>query len=145
MNKNEFYFENIKSIEDLKKAEKDGFLISYKTSSYEMPGANLLHEVSRKCLLPLLEYLVFEKKMDVNVLDADCCTPLGYVLNNDIWQDTKEASVNIATVNNGCEDALQIVNTIEFLLENGAKCIYNGETYSKSWVQDFIFNLKKTI
>jgi hypothetical protein len=145
MNKYELYFESIETIEDLNNAEKEGFSIFFKTSSMEMPGANLLHQASRKCCVPLLEYLIFVKKMDINALDLDYCTALGYVVNDDLWHDTKGASTNITTVNNGCEDAIQILGTIEFLIANGAKCIYNGESYSDSWIKNYISNLKKII
>jgi hypothetical protein len=145
MNKHEFYFENIQCVEDLKNAEKDGFTIHFKTTRMEMPGANLLHEASRKCILPLLEHLILVKKMDINSLDEDECTPLGYVLNDDLWQDSKGVSTNITTVNNGCESVNLIIRTIEFLSDNGAKCIYNGESYSNHWIKEYVYNLKKHI
>jgi hypothetical protein len=145
MNTFELYFENIACIHDLIEAEDNGFTINFKTTRPEMPGASLLHEAARKCLPSLLEHLVFVKKMDINALDEDRCTPLGYVLNDDLWQDYKGASQDVTTINNGCEDAHLIINTIEFLVANGAKCVYNGEEYSHSWIKSYLTSLKKNI
>lgn len=141
----ELYFETISCVEDFIRAEEDGFSIDFKTTRPEMPGASLLHEAARKCLIPLLEHLVFVKKMNVNVMDEDECTPLGYVLNDDLWQDINGGSQYITTVNNGCEEVNLITNTIEFLVANGAKCIYNGEEFSNTWINNYLINLKKNI
>jgi hypothetical protein len=141
----ELYFENIACIYDLIEAEHNGFTINFKTARPEMPGASLLHEAARKCLRSLIEHLIIVRKMDINALDEDACTPLGYVLNDDLWQDCKGRSLDVTTVNNGCEEANLIINTIEFLVANGAKCIYNGEEYSHSWIKSYLISLKKNI
>lgn len=140
----ELYYDNIESLEDLLEAERNGFTSDFKTIRPEMPGASLLHEAARKGLLPLMEYLIFIKKMDVNALDEDECTPLGYVLNDDLWQDGIGRG-DLTTVNNGCQEVNQIINTIEFLVANGAKCIYNGEEFSNTWINNYLINLKKNI
>lgn len=141
----ELYFENIACVQDLGDAELNGFTIDFKTARPEMPGASLLHQAARKCLYPLLEHLIFVKKMDINALDEDACTPLGYVLNDDLWQDYKGRSQDVTTVNNGCLEVGQIIKTIEFLIANGGRCIYNGEEYSHSWTASYLTTLKKNI
>ena len=140
---NEKYFDSISTIEDLNKAEQDGFTVDFKTNRPEMPGATLLHESARKCNVVLLAYLINDRNMDFNQLDEDECTPLGYVLNDDLWYELK--SGEITTVNEGCNDVSEILQTIDLLKTHGAKCIYNGELYNEKWIDQYIVALKKQL
>lgn len=140
---NEKYFETINTIEELNKAEQDGFSLEFKTYRPEMPGATLLHESARKCNIALLDYLISDRNMDFNQLDEDECSPLGYVLNDDLLYELK--SGEITTVNEGCNDASKILQTIELLKSNEAECIYNGEFYNVKWINQYIFELKKQL
>jgi hypothetical protein len=140
---NEQYFENIGTIEELIIAERNGFNVEFKTNRPEMPGANLLHESGRKCNIALLDYLLSNRNMDFNILDEDECTVLGYVLNDDLLYELK--SGEITTVNDGCNDASKILQTIEILKSNGAECIYNGELYNEKWIDQYIVELKKQL
>ena len=140
---NEQYFENIITIDKLIIAERNGFNLEFKTNRPEMPGATLLHESARKCNIALLDYLLSDRNMDFNQLDEDECTPLGYVLNDDLLYELK--SGEITTVNEGCNDVLKILETIQVLRSNGAKCIYNGEFYDKKWIDQYIVALKKQL
>lgn len=139
----EKYFDSISTIEDLKKAELEGFSLDFKTNRPEMPGANLLHESSRRCNLVLLAYLISDRNMDFNQLDEDGCTPLGYVLNDDLLYELK--SGDRTTVNDGCNDVSKILQTIELLKSYTAKCIYNGEFYDEKWMNQYIVELKKQL
>jgi hypothetical protein len=140
---NEQYFENIITIEKLIIAERNGFNVEFKTNRAEMPGANLLHESARKCNVALLAYLISDRNMDFNQLDEDECSPLGYVLNDDLLYEIK--SGEITTVNEGCNDASKILQSIEILKSNGAECIYNGELYNEKWIDQYIVELKKQL
>ena len=79
--------------------------------------------------------------MDINQLDEDECSPLGYVLNDDLLYEIK--SGEITTANEGCNDASKILQSIEILKSNGAECIYNGELYNEKWISQYIEELKK--
>ena len=138
---NEQYFENISTIEELIIAERDGFTVEFKTNRAEMPGANLLHESARKCNIALLDYLISDRNMDFNQLDEDECSPLWYVLNDDLLYELK--SGEITTVNEGCYDTSKIIQTIELLKSNEAECIYNGKFYNVKWISQYILELKK--
>lgn len=140
---NEHYFENISSIEELIMAERNGFNVEFKTSRPEMPGAILLHESARKCNIALLDYLLIYRNMDFNQLDEDECSPLGYVLNDDLLVELKNGETT--TVNEGCNDASKILQSIEILKSNGAECIYNGELYNEKWIDQYILVLKKQL
>jgi hypothetical protein len=140
---NEQYFENISTIEELIIAERNGFNVEFKTNRPEMPGAILLHESARKCNLVLLAYLISDRNMDINQLDEDECSPLGYVLNDDLLYEIK--SGEITTANEGCNDASKILQSIEILKSNGAECIYNGELYNEKWISQYIEELKKQL
>ena len=140
---NEKYFESISTIEELIRAERNGFNVEFKTNRPEMPGANLLHESARKCNIVLLGYLISNRNMDFNQLDEDECTALGYVLNDDLLYEIK--SGDTTTVNEGCNDVSEILQTIEILKSNEAECIYNGELYDERWIDQYIFELKKHI
>jgi hypothetical protein len=139
----EHYFENISTIEELIIAERNGFNVEFKTNRPEMPGAILLHESARKCNVVLLAYLISDRNMDINQLDEDECSPLGYVLNDDLLYEIK--SGEITTVNEGCNDASKILQSIEILKSNGAECIYNGELYNEKWIDQYIVALKKQL
>jgi hypothetical protein len=140
---NEQYFENICTIDELNIAERNGFNIEFKTNRPEMPGAILLHESARKCNVVLLAYLISDRNMDINQLDEDECSPLGYVLNDDLLYEIK--SGEITTVNEGCNDASKILQTIDLLKTHGAKCIYNGELYNEKWIDQYIVELKNQL
>jgi hypothetical protein len=140
---NEQYFDSISTIEDLNKAEQDGFTVDFKTNRPEMPGATLLHESARKCNIVLLTYLISDRKLNINQLDRDQCNPLGYVLNDDLWYEIR--SGEITTVNEGCNDVSEILQTIDLLKTHGAKCIYNGEFYNEKWIDQYIVALKKQL
>lgn len=140
---NEQYFENISTIDELIIAERNGFNVEFKTNRPEMPGATLLHELARKCNVVLLAYLISDRNMDFNHLDEDECTALGYVLNDDLLYEIK--SGEITTVNEGCNDASKILQTIDLLKTHGAKCIYNGELYNEKWIDQYIVELKKQL
>ncbi|RAR73824.1 hypothetical protein [Flavobacterium aciduliphilum] len=71
---NENYFENITTMEELIRAERNGFNVEFKTNRPEMPGATLIHESARRCNVILLAYLISKRNMDVNQLDEDDCT-----------------------------------------------------------------------
>lgn len=81
--------------------------------------------------------------MDFNQLDEDECTALGYVLNDDLWYEIK--SGEITTVNEGCNYASLIIQTIDTLRYHGAICIYNGEFYDEKWIGLYVSELKKEI
>jgi hypothetical protein len=100
---NEQYFENICTIDELNIAERNGFNVEFKTNRPEMPGAILLHESARKCNVVLLAYLISDRNMDINQLDEDEYSSLGFVLNDDLLYEIK--SGEITTVNDGCNDA----------------------------------------
>jgi hypothetical protein len=140
---NEQYFENISTIEELIIAERNGFTVEFKTIRAEMPGANLLHESARKCNIALLDYLLIYRNMDFNQLDEDECSPFGYVLNDDLLVELKNGETT--TVNEGCNDASKILQSIEILKSNGAECIYNGELYNEKWINQYIVALKKQL
>ena len=140
---NEQYFENISTIDELIIAERNGFNVEFKTNRPEMPGASLLHESARKCNVVLLAYLISHRNMDFNQLDKDECSPLGYVLNDDLWYEIR--SGEITTVNEGCNDVSEILQTIDLLKNHGAKCIYNGELYNEKWIDQYIVALKKQL
>jgi hypothetical protein len=140
---NEQYFENVSTIEELIIAERNGFNVEFKTNRPEMPGAILLHESARKCNVVLLAYLISDRNMDINQLDEDECSPLGYVLNDDLLYEIK--SGEITTVNEGCYDASKILQSIEILKSNGAECIYNGELYNEKWIDQYIVALKEQL
>ena len=140
---NEQYFENISSIEELIIAERNGFNLEFKTNRPEMPGATLIHESARKCNTVLLAYLISERNIDINQLDEDDCTPLGYVLNDDLLYEIK--SGEITTINEGCNDVSKILKTIELLKYDRAECIYNGELYDERWIDQYIEELKKQL
>ena len=140
---NEKYFENIITIEDMNKAEQDGFTIDFKTNRPEMPGATLLHESARKCNVVLLAYLISDRNMDFNKLDEDECSPLGYVLNDDLLVELKNGETT--TVNEGCNDASKIIQTIEILRSREADCTYNGAFYDEKWISQYILELKKQL
>lgn len=140
---NEQYFEKISTVEELIIAEQIGFNVEFKTNRPEMPGATLLHESARKCNVVLLAYLISDKKLNINQLDDDECTPLGYVVNDDLWYEIKCGE--ITSVNEGCNDTSLIIQTIDTLRSYGAKCIYNGEFYNEKWIDQYIVELKKQV
>ena len=79
----------------------------------------------------------------INQLDEDECTPLGYVLNDDLLYELK--SGEITTVNEGCNDASKIIQTIEILRSHEAECLYNGALYNEKWNNQYVIELKKQI
>ena len=148
MDKNENYFWSIKTVEDYLNARKDDFPKEYYSTSDEMPGSNLLHQAARICSLELITYLIDIENFDVNELDDDNCTPLGYILNeeelyeliNNNWGDP------VTTVNGGCNDAKQIINAIRLLHDNyQADCIYLDEEFDDEFIENYITELQKWV
>ena len=87
--------------------------------------------------------ILIHKKLNINQLDDDECTPLGYVVNDDLWYEIKCGE--ITSVNEGCNDTSLIIQTIDTLRSYGAKCIYNGEFYNEKWIDQYIVELKKQV
>lgn len=134
---NENYFDSIENVEDFLIAEKNGFSIAFKTNRPEMPGATIVHEAARKCNLELLEFFVNERNINLNQLDDDLCTPMGYILNDELVPE------EITTVNLGCESLPKIIKTIEFFIKNNGICIYCEKQYSSNWVNYYLNELKE--
>lgn len=134
---NENYFDSIENVEDFLIAEKNGFSIAFKTKRPEMPGATIVHEAARKCNLELLEFFVNERNINLNQLDDDLCTPMGYILNDELVPE------EITTVNLGCESLPKIIKTIEFFIKNNGICIYCEKQYSSNWVNYYLNELKE--
>lgn len=129
-------FGSVKDVDSLLKAELEGFNIAYKTIDTAMPGATILHEAAKCCYLELLEYLIYNRKMDVNDLDDDTCTPLGYVVNDETLYNLKELN-EIGTVNEGNQNKDDILKCLDFLLKIEAEAVYCGREYSKDWVLNY--------
>jgi hypothetical protein len=139
--KNEILFEKIRTIEDLLEAERSGFTIHFKTTRPEMPGATILHEACRCCYLELIKFLVEERGGDLSLRDEDDCTPLGYIVNDDVMADFL-SSGEYLTVNIGCDDRSQIISVMEYLIEINAPCVYCERQYSLKYVMDCLEKLK---
>lgn len=141
MSRNEILFERIKTIEDFLDAEKHGFTIHFKTTRPEMPGATILHEACRCCYLELIKFLVEERGGDLSLRDFDDCTPLGYIVNDDVMAEFLSSGV-YETVNLGCENAKQIISAIEYLIEIKAPCAYCERDYSLKYVKNCLEKIK---
>jgi hypothetical protein len=140
---NETCFWEIRSVAMLLEAEQGGFKLTYKSTSPEMPGANLLHQAVRQCDIELVEYLVETRKMGLHSLDDDLCTPFGYVANDELWHDLKENPKSFATVNVGCSELSQITGMVQYLMQQNAPCVYLGKPYEQSWIQTYLDRLSK--
>ena len=79
--KNEEFFWNINSVQDLINAERDGFPRFRLSTSSKMPKSSMLHQAARICNLELIEEFMFWGEFEVNQLDGNNCTPLGYIVN----------------------------------------------------------------
>lgn len=144
----EDYFWKINSVEDYLNAKMDGFQLYYYSTSEEMPGATLLHQAARKCNLELISYLIEKEGFDVNELDSDNCTPLGYILNEEQLYELKDNNFGnpVSTVNGGCEDAAQIIKAIRLLRNKYyADCIYLDEEFEEEFIENFITELQKWV
>jgi hypothetical protein len=144
----EDYFWKINSVEDYLNARKDGFPLYYYSTSEEMPGATLLHQAARICNLELISYLIDKENFDVNELDSDNCTPLGYILNQEQLYELKDNHFGnpVSTVNGGCDDAGQIINAIRLLHKNyNADCIYLEEEFEEEFIENYITELQKWV
>ena len=138
MSRNEILFERVKTIEDFFDAEKHGFTIHFKTTRPEMPGATILHEACRCCYLELIKFLVEERGGDLSLRDFDDCTPLGYIVNDDVMAEFL-SSGEYVTVNIGCDDSSQIISAVEYLIDKNAYC---ERDYSLKYVKNCLEKIK---
>jgi hypothetical protein len=81
----QIYFNTISTVEDFIEAENSGFSASFRTSIPEMPGASFFHQICRCCYIELVEFLYKNRQIEINLLDEDNCTPLGYVVNDEVY------------------------------------------------------------
>jgi len=144
MSINEILFEKIKTVNDFLDAEKSGFTLKFKTTRPEMPGATILHEACRCCYIELIKFLVEERGGDLSLRDEDECTPLGYIVNDDVMADFL-SSGEFVTVNMGCDDSRQIFSAIEYLIEKNAPCVYCERDYSLQYVKNCLAKLKSSM
>ena len=138
-NKNQYqiYFNTISTIEDFIEAEKSGFSANFRTNIPEMPGASFFHQACRCCYIDLVKFLYTNKEIDINMLDEDVCTPLGYVVNDDVFTEA-EAGYRISTVNLGCENPQLIIKTIKYLISIGCEAVYCEKKYSAKFINSYI-------
>ncbi len=141
MSRNEILFERIKTIEDFLDAEKHGFSIHFKTTRPEMLGATILHEACRCCYLELIKFLVEERGGDLSLRDFDDCTPLGYIVNDDVMAEFL-SSGEYVTVNIGCDDSSQIISAVEYLIDKNAHCAYCERDYTLKYVKNCLEKIK---
>jgi hypothetical protein len=133
----QIYFDTISTIEEFTEAEKRGFNVDFITQIPEMPGASFFHQACRCCYLDLIKFLYKNKQININMLDEDGCSPLGYVVNDDVVTEA-ELGYQISTVNLGCEDPQLIVSTINYLISIGCEAIYYDKKYSSDFVNSYI-------
>jgi hypothetical protein len=138
----ELFFWNINSVAELQYAEQRGFSVNYKSISLEMPGAKLIHQAVRKCNMDLLAYLINDCSVDINELDDDVCTPLGYIANDELLYDLSSWPELFSTVNNGCTDINKILEVLIYLIGQNAHCRYNGKTFDHHWLMSFVTELR---
>jgi hypothetical protein len=143
-NPNQIYFNTISTIEEFIEAEKMGFSIDFITNIPEMPGATFFHQACRCCYIDLVKFLYTNKKIDINMLDEDDCTPLGYVVNDDVFSEA-EAGYQISTVNLGCDDPKLIITTINYLISIGCEAVYCEKKYSPKFINSYIDLLNEKI
>jgi hypothetical protein len=135
------YFDKISTIEEFIEAEKMGFSIDFITNIPEMPGATFFHQACRCCYLDLIKFLCTNRQININMLDEDGCSPLGYIINDDVVTEA-ELGYQISTVNLGCEDPQLIISTINYLISIGCEAIYYDKKYSSDFVNSYIDLLK---
>jgi len=135
------YFDKISTIEEFIEAEKMGFSIDFITNIPEMPGATFFHQACRCCYLDLIKFLYTNRQITINMLDEDGCSPLGYVVNDDVVTEAK-AGYQISTVNLGCENPQLIISTINYLISIGCEAIYYDKKYSSDFIKSYIDLLK---
>jgi len=138
--KNQELVKKIKNVNELLAAEALGFECGFKINSSSMPGAILLHEAARSCSYELCRFLITERNQDVNILDDDKCSPLGYVVNDERIYEAKNGY--ISTVDCGSEQISLITTTIQLFLDLGGVSIYNGETLPLSKISNYLDFLK---
>ena len=134
---NQIYFNTISTIEDFIEAEKTGFSANFRTNIPEMPGASFFHQICRCCYIELIEFIYKNRQIEINLLDEDVCTPLGYVVNDDVYAELV-AENNISTVNLGCENPQLIIKTIKYLLSIGCEAVYCEKKYSEKFINSYI-------
>ena len=145
--KNEEYFWNINSVQDLINAESDGFPRFRLSSSSKMPNSSMLHQAARICNLELIEEFMLWGEFDVNQLDGNNCTPLGYIINEVLENNLKNNNIApVSTIYDGCNDAEQIIEAISLLQQDdNVKCIYLGKKYPNDFIKKYKAELKKHI
>jgi hypothetical protein len=142
--KNENYFWTINSLEDLLVAKNDGFPDYYLSTSEKMPGASMLHQSARICNLELINEYLSGGDYDVNRLDNNNCTSLGYLINIELKDNLIKKIGDVTTIYNGCNDAEQIVEAIRLLqYDNQANCVYFGKKYTNKYIENYIKELQK--
>jgi hypothetical protein len=75
------------------------------------------------------------------MLDEDGCSPLGYIINDDVVTEA-ELGYQISTVNLGCENPQLIISTINYLISIGCEAIYYDKKYSSDFIKSYIDLLK---
>jgi hypothetical protein len=145
--KNEEFFWNINSVQDLINAERDGFPRFRLSTSSKMPMSSMLHQAARICNLGLIEEFMLWGEFDVNELDGNNCTPLGYIINEVLENNLKNNnSAPVSTIYDGCNDAEQIIEAISLLQQDdNVKCVYLGKKYSNDFIRKYKSELKKHI
>jgi hypothetical protein len=144
MNVNENYFWNIKSVQDYLNARYAGFPADYYSTNEILLGATMLHQAVRICSIDLINELI--TFMDVNEFDNNNCTPLGYLINDDLMENLTDEESFVSTIYDGCNDAELIIETIRLLRDDyQADCIYYGEEYDDEYIETYINELQKHV
>jgi hypothetical protein len=131
------YFNTITTVDQFLEAEKNGFSVDFITYIPEMPGASFFHEACRCCHIDLIKFLFTNRQIDINMLDEDGCTPLGYVVNSDVYSEAWAGNA-IATVNLGCENPKRIKETILYLTSIGCKASYCDVDYTPEYIFSYL-------
>lgn len=129
------------SLEDILTFKESGFDIKTISESTEIPGGTLLHFFSAKANLEIVQYLLEEEQFDVNAMDTDKCTPLGYLMNKELLYFLDKGVV--CSVNNYSEKPYEIISTINYLRSLDAKCIYLGYEYDEKFILSYLEKLNK--
>jgi hypothetical protein len=136
MEQNLFKSNHLFEIQDFVKDGYNILILSDPNLYPEKPGASLLHFMACKANAEALKFLV-NFGFDINLLDLDNCSPLGYLVNDElVWQLNNNKKV--ATVNSECTDKHKIKECIRYLLDLNAKCFYLGKEYDKNYIEDYL-------
>ena len=108
-----------------------------------IPNGNKLHIACIKADVSLISGLLKSKPELINQLDDDGCSPLGYLVNDElIWESNNSKEYSAFTVNMENENPKEIIEGINLMLAAAGNCIYNNITISKNDVLDYLDRIK---